>query len=321
MYTKMRESLYWDAFSKRIDVTIDRLKNNKPVPIERVAVFITDKCNLRCAYCNSKNNHSEMSQQTFEGILKEHPEAIIHISGGEPSLVSWLYPYLVNHPWYRFHLNTNAILPVPAAAVKRLKVSLDSSDSIYWNKLVQRNNAFQLVVQNIKQALDKTVVSITYTITRENYLQIPEFIKFCNKEFQGLYAIFFSVYKGTNPTFMMTEEIAQDFFTNIKPIMDATLDTESRALLNETIDEKMRLMQGKRFPKNNEGICYISLSEIVYRWDGTKSACSHLFRDGILNEHGQKNTKCEYGCNRRLVEFNTVVENKLGLDSPESIRI
>ena len=122
-----------------------------------------------------------------------------------------------------------------------------------------------------------------------------------------LYAVFFSVYKGTNPKFSIDECTANDFFANIKPIMDCFLDKESKALFNETIDEKMRLMQGVRFPDNDCGICFLSLSEVVYRWDGTKSACSHLFRDGILNIPGQKHAKCKYGCNRRLVDFNNLV--------------
>lgn len=309
----IRESLYWDNFSKRIDSTVECINNNTQPSIDRVAVFITEKCNLNCKYCNSKITSNEMSEDVFDKIAKKYSNAIIHITGGEPSVVKWLYPYLIaNGNDYTFHLNTNAIIPIPAKHIKRLKISLDSCDSIYWDELVGRRGAFDLVIKNIKNAIPDTVTSITYTITKENYKYIPRFIDFVNKELSGLYAIFFSVYKGSDSRFVISDECATDFFDNIKPYMDEHLDEESRALLNETIEEKFRVMQGVRFPENGNGICYISLSEVVVNWDGSTSACSHLFRDGIFNKPGVKDiVKCKYGCNRRLVEFNNIVKLRL----------
>jgi hypothetical protein len=89
------------------------------------------------------------------------------------------------------------------------------------------------------------------------------------------------------------------------------LDDESRSLFEESIDEKMRLIESVRFPENNEPVCYISLSERVFKFDGSESACSHLFRDGIMNTPGQTHNKCLYGCNRRLVAFNQEVKRRL----------
>ncbi len=316
--SEVRSSLYWDAFESRAKNTVFNILNNKVQKVERVAVFVTNKCNLACRYCNSRDNNNEMKQEKFIEIVEKHNDAIIHITGGEPSVVRWLYPTMEElnkkYPKISFHLNTNAVL-TPPTFVKRLKVSLDSANADFWNDLVGRRGAFEKVVNNIKNAIPTTVVSITFTMSKANYKEIPRFIKYTRKEFSGLYALFFSVYKGTNPEFAITDEVANDFFTNIKPIMDAELDEESRNLLNETMDEKMRVMQGVRFPENNNGVCYLSLSERVYRHDGTESACSHLFRDGILNRPGEKHEKCNYGCNRRLVAFNELVERKLRCQS------
>lgn len=57
----IRESLYWDNFSKRIDSTVECINNNTQPSIDRVAVFITEKCNLNCKYCNRKTTSNEMS--------------------------------------------------------------------------------------------------------------------------------------------------------------------------------------------------------------------------------------------------------------------
>jgi hypothetical protein len=93
------------------------------------------------------------------------------------------------------------------------------------------------------------------------------------------------------------------------------LQPESKALFEETITEKMRIIQGVRFPENaSREHCYISMSERVYSPDGTVSGCSHLIRDGVKNTPGSKFAQCQYGCNRRLVAFNTEVSNCLRND-------
>ncbi len=142
-----RESKYWDDFDRRIDETITALTLGLKPKIRRVACFITDICNFKCKYCNSIVAGTTMSQDIFERILAKYGgSAIIHITGGEPSTVSWLYPFLnENKDKFRFHLNTNCYIPPPASSVKRLKVSLDSCDENYWNFLVGRN-AFDKVV-------------------------------------------------------------------------------------------------------------------------------------------------------------------------------
>lgn len=308
----MRHSLYWDDFSKRVDETVTALKAGSVPPVRRIAVFITNQCNFRCSYCNMKFGTTQMKQEVFDSIVKKYGDtALIHITGGEPSLVKWLYPYIDSHPEIRFHLNTNAYLK-PPKNVKRLKISLDSHNEQYFNYLV-KCNAWKNVVQHIKESCEYTTTSITCVLSKQNYQLAPEFMYFCRNEFPNLYAVFFSIYKGTNPAFKFDEFDVNNFFKFYKPSLETEMDTESLALWNETADEKKRLIQGERFPENTiSSTCYLSLSERVINWDGEEAYCSHLFRDKVCQSIGQKKEACKYGCNRRLVQFNQEVEKLLG---------
>jgi MoaA/NifB/PqqE/SkfB family radical SAM enzyme len=312
-------SKYWDDFERRIRETCDCVRSNKKIPVRRVAVFITNKCNFKCEYCNVSQNKSELSLKQFDRIVKRYQDSIIHITGGEPSTVKWLYNYIDSCPGVHFNLNTNAHIR-PPENIQRLKVSLDSCNGSYFNSLVHRKDAFDKVINNIKLASKRVVTSITCTLTKENYKESPRFMRWCRDNFPDLYAVFFSVYKGTNEKFMFDSDSANDFFDNIKPKLENEMDAESLNLLTETIDEKVRVIHGVRFPENNLHIpCFISMSERVFDSNGDKFNCSHLFRDSIFQKDNKKHSKCLYGCNRRLVLFNEEVYSQLQKKSEEGL--
>lgn len=309
----MRNSKYWDDFERRVDETVEAIMTNKPLPVRRVAVFITEECNFSCSYCNGATVGKTLEQQDFLYLLQLFGDsAIMHITGGEPSVVPWLYPVLEEYAdRYRFHLNTNAFYKPPAEAVKRLKISLDSCNEEQWNKTVGIQ-AFETVVNNIKYATSKTTVSLTCTLSKQTYKGVIDLAKFCKREFPDLYALFFSVYKGTDPRFVMEKRHVDEFFDEMLLDLIWELNEESRCLLSETLDEKRRIMQGIRFPQNLIARdCYLSMSERVVSPDGMMYNCSHLYRDGILHTDQEKHPRCGYGCNRRLVQFNTEVERRI----------
>jgi MoaA/NifB/PqqE/SkfB family radical SAM enzyme len=309
----VRRSLYWDDFERRAHETVGALKEGHLPPVRRVAVFITDRCNFKCSYCNHTQAQTTLTKEVFLQLLDKYGDtALFHITGGEPSTVPWLYPVLEEYgDHYRFHLNTNAYVYPPAHKVKRLKISLDAMHGAAWDEMVGRTGAFERVLTHIKWAAQETVTSITYTMTRKNYRYAPDFARFVAKEVSELYAIFFSVYKGTDPEYLFRGKDVEEFFGTVMPLLQQELNEESLALLNETMDEKLRLVQGVRFPQNSGGSCYLSLSERVISPNGKESNCSHLYRDGVFSTDTTKHEKCLYGCNRRLVMFNELVENEL----------
>jgi len=306
----VRNSLYWDDFSRRVKETVTCLKQNKPIPIRRVAVFITNKCNFRCGYCNLSFNTKTLSKDILEQVIKKYNKAIIHITGGEPSIVRWLYPFIEKNKGVRFHLNTNAFVS-PPNNIKRLKISLDSHKKDYYNHLVGVS-AFDRVVKHIKMFSKKVVTSVTCVLTKETYKDTPELMKFCRKEFPSLYAVFFTAYKGTDKKILLSTKDVDYFFKIIKPKLEKQMNRESLSLFRETLDEKRRLLRGIRFPENKLSTpCYLSMSEKVVDWNGNRFCCSHLFRDNIFYNRPQKHKKCKFGCNRRLVKFNEEVEKEI----------
>jgi MoaA/NifB/PqqE/SkfB family radical SAM enzyme len=310
-------SKYWDDFDRRAKETVKYILNGQTPPVRRVALYVTDACNFKCRYCNHTQAPKSMTKETFDATLSLYGKDVIyHITGGEPSMVTWLYPAIAERhlQGYTINLNTNCYIIPPAPHVKRLKVSLDDYYSRDWDFLVGVSGAHRQVVRNIKWACNYTDLSITFTMSKANYKKTVYFADWAQHMFynDGLYAIFFSVYKGTNPEYAWDNEAVNDFWDNYRPYLIDVLDDESRALFLETMDEKRRLMQGIRFEGNiKQNDCYLAMSERVVGPDGNVSNCSHLYRDGIRNLSHIKHEKCQYGCNRRLVKFNQEVESKL----------
>lgn len=305
-------SKYWDDFERRVIETSNSIKMGEPIKVRRVAVYITDSCNFRCEYCNVKFGQNVMAEDTFKGIVDRYGrDVIIHITGGEPSVVPWLYPFIEKTNGVRFHLNTNAFVK-PPRNIQRLKISLDTNSAEEFDSIVHVKGAFDRVVKNIWHGSRETVTSITCLLSKRTYKNAPEFMKWVRGSFPDLYAVFFSCYKGDNPVYKMSEADATDFFDNVSPLLKKEMDVESLALFNETATEKFRIFGKNRFPENKEKkVCYLSLSERVFDASGNMYRCSHLYRDKIFNTDSMTHSKCKNGCNRRLVKFNEEVEKIL----------
>ena len=67
-----RKSLYWDDFERRINETVEALKSNTNPPVRRVAVFITNKCNLKCGYCNHNLELKTLSESKFCDVIEKY---------------------------------------------------------------------------------------------------------------------------------------------------------------------------------------------------------------------------------------------------------
>lgn len=350
MTTENLGSKYWDLFEVRIDETVEAINKGEMPPLRRLSLHITNKCNMKCSYCNEVHTPKQLGEGLFLTLLEEYEAmggGVLHITGGEPSCVPYLWDVLAEAGTYKnvdIHVNTNLITDIPEAAlknIKRLKVSLDSHDAEYFNALVGVPNSHETVMKNLKLINDLNakgegpIVSLTFTMTKQNYTHIPDFLEMYYRELPNIYAVFFSAYKGTTGHFAFDDNVVQDLFDNIVPkmneIMEANGDTESKFLFHAS-HEKQTFDQETRFYENGYMPCYLQLSELCVNEDGSVANCSHLYRDGVGNtdlnlhdttlpkafrlakkDYGFKplHEKCKYGCNKKLVTFNKCVHENL----------
>lgn len=343
---------YWDDFERRVVETVKAKNGGTVPPLRRISVHITNGCNFGCSYCNEAHFPKSISFDTFAKLVSEYSEmggGIVHVTGGEPTVVKKFPEYIRETAKYqnvRFHLNTNFFSSVMSddlfKHIDRLKVSLDSAQPQYFNNLVQRKNAFEVVTSNldrlhelIKRGEVSTIVSLTYTVTKENYSHIPEFLEMYETRWPLFYASFFSSYKGTNQRFVLNQPDIDDLFNNIVPEIDRITenygDYETQKLFHASHEERT-FKTSNRFPEVKSTECYLQLSELVIDENGDLSNCSHLFRDnapktGVNLRDGHlrdlftavKSVKhpvpmhpaCLYGCNKKLTTFNDVVKFQL----------
>lgn len=348
-YFDNRGMKYWDDFELRARETIDCIKGGTLPPMRRLSMHITNGCNFGCEYCNEAHFPRSIDFATFSKIMREYSEmggGIVHVTGGEPTVVKDFAGYIEEAGKYTnisFHVNTNLYSRVITddlfPVIKRLKVSLDTHSAAYFNGIVRRKQAFERVTENLDRVHDlivagktDTIVSLTYTTTRENYQEIPDFLEMYSTRWPKFYATFFSSYKGTNPRFVLTEDDTERLFTKIVPMMDEITnrygDTETRHLFHAS-HEPRTFKTEDRFPEVRSVPCWLQLSEFVVNEDGDIWNCSHLFRDkvpstglnvrdGHLRDLFSKakesittyplSDMCAYGCNKKLTRFNDVIQ-------------
>jgi len=347
---------YWDDFELRAQETAAALAAGALPPLRRMSLHVTNGCNFACAYCNEVHSPRTMPFDIFAKIVSEYAEmggGIVHVTGGEPTVVRDFPTYIreaAKFPAINFHLNTNLyndllseeLLPT----VRRLKVSLDTHDPRYFNGVCNRAGAFERVVANldrvhhlIERGQAQTIVSLTYTVTRENYAGIPAFLRMYGARWPRFYAAFFSAYKGLDPRFALTPEETADLFDTIVPQIDALGDLETRSLWHAS-HEARTFHDRERFPENRSHPCHLQLSELVIDETGGLWNCSHLYRDkvpgtglNIRDAHLRHlfaaakggiasyplADQCLYGCNKKLTTFNAVVERLHRADSAQPL--
>ena len=336
---------YWDLFEQRIEETVFSIKNQTIPKLRRISLHITNKCNFNCIYCNEIHKNKELDFNLFKRIVDEYSEmggGILHITGGEPSIVSYINEAIdySHSKGIITNLNTNGYKRFNDSSyskMSRLKISFDTNDENRFDNLVRHKGAFNNIIDNIKYIKtlkNYPVISLTYTVNAQNIEDMIPFINFYYKEIR-VYAIFFSIYKGDNPNLIFSQEninrLFHEVYPKIKEIMIKNNDYDSLWLL-ENSHSKMTYELQNRFPENNNTPCYLSLSELSIYENGEISHCSHLSRDGIFDKNlnikdnalqeimNKKldllnkiplNQKCLYGCNLKLCKFNLECKKKL----------
>ncbi|MBC8488344.1 MAG: radical SAM protein [Bacteroidetes bacterium] len=195
------------AFRQRLKSYLSyKYKKGFAAPPETVSIFITYRCNLRCAMCSqwgetgsAKHYTREMlyEQQnldTLKGLIDDVKgwKPTITLFGGEPLMYKGLFE-LVGHikdSGMRCNMITNGVMlhhfapDIIDSGMDEIIWSLDGPEDIH-DQIRGRKGTFKRAVEGMKEivrlrdekGLKKPVININSTMFETNYLRMDETIK------------------------------------------------------------------------------------------------------------------------------------------------
>jgi MoaA/NifB/PqqE/SkfB family radical SAM enzyme len=159
-----------------------------------LVVVLTDKCNLNCFYCESKNTgrYHLSFNQAVEVIQSGYDRGhrVLVITGGEPTLwqdsgnnLNDLLQMARNTGYVDCFVYTNGTSSLSIRDCKYI-VTIDGTKEIH-NKI--RDGSYDLIIQNIREAKTSSIYA-TVTINKNNSNKIEEIVDSITKQklFQGI---------------------------------------------------------------------------------------------------------------------------------------
>jgi sulfatase maturation enzyme AslB (radical SAM superfamily) len=146
-------------------------------------LVITDKCNLNCFYCESKNTGRyhfsyEQARRTIENAYRRGHRAL-YFTGGEPMIwedkghtLDELIRYAREIGFLDVFIFTNGTIPLAIEHCHYI-VTVDGPKSIH-NQI--RPNTYDLILKNVEGAVTKAVFA-SITFTKSNFLYLEPFVK------------------------------------------------------------------------------------------------------------------------------------------------
>lgn len=178
-FIPMMKHLYWQRRA-----SARRAKHESELThIPPFLIFsITQKCNLNCAGCYSRNLHKQdgedLSLEKIDTIISEAEAlgiSVIMLAGGEPLLRKDILSVAEKYPRILFPLFTNGLLidAGMAAQVRKSKniipiISIEGG----WVQTDQRRGkgVFELVLENLRILVEQRVLfGTSITVTQENF--------------------------------------------------------------------------------------------------------------------------------------------------------
>lgn len=171
--------------------------NYKKKEIQSIDFELSYWCNLSCIMCNLHTKKYELTNEQENELLKKISPLIVHLKkvrfyGGEPMLVpiyKKIWKLIIEtNPRCNILLQTNGMILEPELIKHATKgnftfnVSLDSLNAEKANK-IRRGSQLNLILKNIEQMkkLTKNCVTLTVTPMTLNWEEIPNLVKFANK--------------------------------------------------------------------------------------------------------------------------------------------
>jgi MoaA/NifB/PqqE/SkfB family radical SAM enzyme len=182
-------------------MTFDRYANRKRIYPAVIEFDISSHCNLRCIMCNERNRSQVPNENIYnESFIEEITPYLKHIKeakfyGGEPFMIKQYYKIwnIITHtnPNTKIFVITNGtilneeIKKILNRGKFEIAVSVDSLNKEKFEK-IRKGAKFETVIKNLhwfnnycKQK--NTTLSVSMTIFRENWQDIPDILEFCNR--------------------------------------------------------------------------------------------------------------------------------------------
>lgn len=315
---RLNEIGFYTMLEERCEVS------DETTPIMRAEMILTSRCNFKCPYCRGLKD-DQKGDMPFETaietitLLLEEDLVNIRFSGGEPTL----YPELdilvglcarsgVQH----IAVSTNGTAHIDfykyliECGVNDFSISLDSCCSSFNKDMTGGVDAFDLVVENIKELSKLTYVSVGVVITEDNYSYVPDIVKFAHD--LGVADIRIIPAAQQDRLLKIAEEIPQEII-DVHPILKYRIDNIHNDIhvrgIKDTDSSKCGLMlddlaivQNKHYP------CIIHMREhgetIGEMKDGFRKDRKKWF-----DEHDCKTDPiCQKNCLDCCTLFNTKYE-------------
>jgi MoaA/NifB/PqqE/SkfB family radical SAM enzyme len=180
---------------------LDSTRLKLPQTIDRVTIFATYRCNLRCRYCNTvksgcarPSRRSEFDlERLFElgGELMNQNVRHVHFTGGEATLVKDLPAMIAffSRRGIPCSLTTNGTAPpelyrkLVGSGLREVRVSLDTHDPGEFDRLVGRRGTYVKVIAaleelvRLREAGEDVYVIVNCCVGEANRARVPELVR------------------------------------------------------------------------------------------------------------------------------------------------
>ncbi|MDP8234666.1 MAG: radical SAM protein [Candidatus Saelkia tenebricola] len=310
-YSKLySEFLDYNTIIKFISYPINKI-SSYPVSVN---FFITSRCNFKCNMCSfyasEQVDEEELEFKEIKKIIEKisRYKPIIFLGGGEPFVRKDIYKIIgeINKNYLKCIISTNGYL-LDVDKLSRLNldcliVSLYGPPEVH-NKIVQIPDAYQTVINKIKQLLKKTSpnrIIVSVVLMPENILYLDYLIK-------EVISIGINTIKIENLNYITFEEYkksshlrGESAFTPCTLIRKNDFTSSDIELFWATISKLLKKYKGKLFLKPN------LRKEEFFNWysgGNTKREC-HFIKHSIFVSSSGDILPCQFLKNSKLGKIN-----------------